>query len=171
MKKLRRWFALLSVFALIVSVQIAHASEANSAQRPGQSTGAGGEHASVERLFSGPHQSVAPEIDWDRVAYGMAAVLALLFLGIYGLKKLRARGIGAKGHCIEVLESRTLARKEKLFLIQVGERAILIASTGETITRVAEFDADELPQRTEDTGADQSGQFASLIRSQLGGSA
>lgn len=106
-------------------------------------------------------------VDWDRLAWGTAAVVALGCLGVYALKKLNKRP-GA-GRYLEVLETRRLGRKFQLFLIRVGSRVVLIACQGDTVACVAELEQDELPEREEQTAGEGNVSFRWLLQSFVGG--
>lgn len=127
------------------------------------------EGRAVEEILSG-NDSTTPEINWDRLAGGMAVVLALLCVSIYGLKKLRASSLTGVGRYLQVLESRSLGHKRQLLLIRVGARIVLIACTGDTIKRVAEFEQEELPGEEENAQTDDKNRFARMMDGLVGGS-
>ncbi len=87
-----------------------------------------------------------PKPKWGRLAAGTAAVLALVCLGVFVLKWLNGGMPLNRGRYLELLESRPIGSKVQLFLIKVGQQAVLIACRGETVARVAQFHEDDLPE-------------------------
>ncbi|MFO8008631.1 MAG: flagellar biosynthetic protein FliO [Candidatus Brocadiia bacterium] len=85
------------------------------------------------------------QIPYGRVVGGTAVVIGLICLGVYVVKKLDSRGVLRKGRHLDVLETRTLGRRLQLYLVRVGERVVLLAATAESVSPVAEFTRDELP--------------------------
>ncbi len=86
-----------------------------------------------------------PDLPWERVLGGTMVVVALVCVGVYVVKKLDRGGLLRKGRHLEVLETRIVGRKLQLYLVRVADRVVLLAQTGNAVTRVAELDKGELP--------------------------
>ena len=91
----------------------------------------------------------------------LAFVIALLLLILYGVNRfssLRGKGRGRKE--IEVISVHHLAPKEKLVLVDVLDRRILLGITAQTITPLATFDRDKTLPKEEP-------EFSELLHSEL----
>lgn len=94
----------------------------------------------------------APAVPWTRVAYGTAAVVALICVGVYVLKKLNHGAPLNRGRYLEVLEARPVGRNVQLILVRVAGRILLLAYGGESVTPVAELSEEELPKSSSPAG-------------------
>lgn len=107
-----------------------------------------------------------PDVPWGRLVTGTVAVVALICVGVYLLKKLNGGAPLTKGRYLEVLENRPVGRNVQLILVRVAGRVLLLAFGGENVTPVAEMSEAELPQATaQPAGFDG---FKSLIRKLAG---
>lgn len=165
----KTWLVWLLVFVFILTISPAWGGETDGNVPLQQQAPKSTERSSVARIMPGT-KCVAPQIDWDRIAYGIAAVMGLLCVGVYGLKKLREHSFGSTGRYVDILDSRVLGRKGELVLVQVGERVVLLARTGDRIDKLAEFTRDELPEQEETGNRQDNGRFAGLMRSLVRGS-
>jgi flagellar biogenesis protein FliO len=86
------------------------------------------------------------------VAYGTAAVVALICAGVYALKKLNHGAPLNRGRYLEVLEARPVGRNVQLILVRVAGRILLLAYGGESVTPVAELSEEELPKSSAPAG-------------------
>jgi flagellar biogenesis protein FliO len=83
-------------------------------------------------------------VPWLRLARGTAVVLGVGCVGLYLYR--RFGGSPAGGGRLEVLEVKALQRKLELYLVRVGDRAILFAVRGDGVRKLAEFQSKELPE-------------------------
>ncbi|KPK66182.1 MAG: hypothetical protein AMK73_00820 [Planctomycetes bacterium SM23_32] len=106
----------------------------------------------------------APRIPWWRLITGTAAVGALICGGVYLLKRLNGGVPFTRGRYLEVIEARPIGRNLQLFLVRVADRVLLLAAANGNVARVAELDAEELPEA--DTAAAPVGLdgFRSLLK-------
>jgi len=105
-----------------------------------------------------------PDLPWGRVIWGTLLVVGLICIGVFLLKKLGGGALLGRGRYVELLEVRPVARGVHLFLVRVAGRVVLLGSTAENVTRLAEFSEDELPRpepQEEPVGLDG---FKSLLR-------
>lgn len=78
----------------------------------------------------------------------------------------RARlGTGGAGHVIDVVASRGLGAKERLILVEVGGKQLLVGVTAQSMTTLHAFDE---PVAGAVVGAESSG-FASRLKAALAG--
>lgn len=169
MDKYRKWLIWQFVFVFTMSaIPVCAATPDDMAARqvpPHESP----DRSVVAKLLRG-RQGGQPQVDWERLAGGMAAVLGVLCLGVYALKKLRAASLGGEGRYIEVIESRALGRKVQIYLLRVGDRVLLIACTEDKVSSVAELGSDELPEQPEKSDKGEAGRFSGLVQSLVRGS-
>ncbi len=85
------------------------------------------------------------DVPWGRVVSSTLFVVALICVGVYVLKRLSG-GALAGGRYMQVMECRQVGRKTELMLVKVAGRVVLLSSSGENVTRLAEFDECELPE-------------------------
>lgn len=109
-----------------------------------------------------------PAIPWGRLLWGTALVAGLICVGVYALKRLNGGFPLNRGRYMELLETRPVGRKVQLFLVRVGRRAVLLASSGSNVTRVAEFADEELPEPEAVRGQGGLCTFASFFRKRAG---
>jgi flagellar biogenesis protein FliO len=83
-------------------------------------------------------------VPWARVIGGTTLVVGLVCVGVYLVKKLGGGALLRKGRYMELLETRVVGRRLQLFLVRVAGRIVLIASSGDHVTQVAEFPEGEL---------------------------
>jgi flagellar biogenesis protein FliO len=113
---------------------------------PGEQVAIGSAQQSARgEPFPWDHESV--RIPWGRLVAGTAAVSGLICLGVWMLKKLNRGGAFGRGRYLELLEARPVGRDVQLFLVRVAGRVVLLASGRSTVSRLAEFREDELPER------------------------
>lgn len=97
--------------------------------------------------------------DWLSFSFSFAVVLALLGALLYGLKRLQSGNLlGMPQRRIRILESASLAPRQKLVLVRVKDQDLLIGVTVQQISTLASFPvgADEaVPEIT--TAADLQG--------------
>jgi flagellar biogenesis protein FliO len=120
-----------------------------------------GQQAEAQRQLP-DWDSEVPAIPWKRLAYGTAAVVALICIGVYALKKLSGGRLGG-GRYIRVMEARPLGRNVQLFVVKVGGRVLVLAYGGETVSRVAELTEEELPESQASEGLAAQGGFGALL--------
>ncbi len=73
----------------------------------------------------------------------MVSVLLVITLGaaaVYASKKLLPKITSAPGREIHVIETVHLGPRKSLHLLKIGNQRILIGSTNETITKLADMD-------------------------------
>jgi flagellar biosynthetic protein FliO len=96
-------------------------------------------------LFAGePNFTVATREDFDTkelVFRMMLSVLLVIVLGtglVYFVKRFGGRITGTAGKKIRVIETVALGTRRMVHLVEVGEKRILIGSTNENITMLAD---------------------------------
>ena len=97
--------------------------------------------------------------DWLSFSFSFAVVLALLGALLYGLKRLQSGNLlGIPQRRIRILESTSLAPRQKLVLVRVKDQDLLLGVTVQQISTLASFPvgADE-PASDETTAADLQG--------------
>lgn len=91
----------------------------------------------------------------------LVLVIALIFLLLYGVRHFSSSRKKTKGRKeIEVIAVHHLAPKEKLVLVDVLDRKILLGITAQTITLLATFDRNK-------TLSKQEPEFSELLHSEL----
>jgi flagellar biogenesis protein FliO len=126
--KVRYWMVLVAVLLLAPTVRAAA-----DPQQPDSSPRWGGKGQETS-------------IPWMRVLGATCFVVGLTCVGVYVVKKLDRKGLLRRGQHMDLVEARMVGRKLQLYLVRVGDRVIMLASAGDTVTRVAEFGEDELPK-------------------------
>ncbi len=107
-------------------------------------------------------------LPWVRVVGGTMLVIGLICVGVYVVKKLDGGGLLRKGRYMELLEARMVGRKLHLYLVRVAGRIVLLAAAGDSVTRVAEFAEEELPQLVAEQGSGGTEGFRSLFKKLVG---
>ncbi len=80
--------------------------------------------------------------DWLSFSFSFAVVLALLGALLYGLKRLQSGNLlGIPQRRIRVLESTSLAPRQKLVLVRVKDQDLLLGVTVQQISTLAAFPA------------------------------
>jgi len=109
-----------------------------------------------------------PELPWARLVSGTLAVAALTCLGVFLLKKVDRRGLLTRQRYMDVLEAKPLGRKTCLFLVRVAGRVVLLGTTGDQVTQLAEFAEDELPSAESAPAREGLGNFGAVIKRLVG---
>ena len=80
--------------------------------------------------------------DWLSFSFSFAIVLALLGALLYGLKRLQSGNLlGMPQRRIRILESTSLAPRQKLVLVRVKDQELLLGVTMQQISTLASFAA------------------------------
>ena len=92
----------------------------------------------------------APPIDWLRMSGSLLLVIALLLGMLWMLKRLKAMQEKNSGpRQMELLETLSVGVRQKIALIQVGSRQVLVGMTPGQFTALGSWDtangADSLP--------------------------
>ncbi len=78
--------------------------------------------------------------DWLSFSFSFAVVLALLGALLYGLKRLQSGNLlGMPQRRIRILESASLAPRQKLVLVRVKDQDLLLGVTVQQISTLASF--------------------------------
>ena len=78
--------------------------------------------------------------DWLSFSFSFAIVLALLGALLYGLKRLQSGNLlGMPQRRIRILESASLAPRQKLVLVRVKDQDLLLGVTVQQISTLASF--------------------------------
>lgn len=184
--------AVATLFALMCGVAIA-------GQQNG-SKSAGAENATAESrpLNLGELEASDPALDADvardakqkdeslivtlgSFLFKLAVVLGLAYASIYALKRFTGlrNTVGSGRRRIRVIENASLGTNRSVHLIEVGAKKLLVGSTPNQISLLAELGAMETEHRestleSDETGQSQptsfAGQLASMIGSDPGGS-
>ena len=101
-----------------------------------------------------------------QMLFGLAAVLALLFGLLWLLKRGGLnRGGGAGG--LRVLGAAAVGARERVVMVQVADRVLVLGVAPGRVNALSEFDASELPERQPDGKAEtsvQGGEFAARLQ-------
>ena len=96
--------------------------------------------------------------DWLSFSFSFAVVLALLGALLYGLKRLQSDNLlGIPQRRIRILESASIAPRQKLVLVRVKDQELLLGVTVQQINTLATFAAGTDEQAPEVTAADLHG--------------
>ncbi len=96
--------------------------------------------------------------DWLSFSFSFAIVLALLGALLYGLKRLQSGNLlGMPQRRIRILESTSLAPRQKLVLVRVKDQELLLGVTVQQISTLASFAATGDEPAPEVTAADLNG--------------
>lgn len=96
--------------------------------------------------------------DWLSFSFSFAIVLALLGALLYGLKRLQSGNLlGLPQRRIRILESTSLAPRQKLVLVRVKDQELLLGVTVQQISTLASFAASGDEPAPEVTAADLNG--------------
>ncbi len=96
--------------------------------------------------------------DWLSFSFSFAIVLALLGALLYGLKRLQSGNLlGLPQRRIRILESTSLAPRQKLVLVRVKDQELLLGVTVQQISTLASFAATGDEPAPEVTAADLNG--------------
>lgn len=102
-------------------------------------------------------------MDWLQWLLSFIGVLGLIFFLFYALKKLN-KGISVKsGNKLRVLDRINLGRDGMLLVVSVCGKLMLLGATSSRVEKLCDLDITE-----EEYGAQQSGDFKSVLSSVLG---
>ncbi|MEW5945346.1 MAG: flagellar biosynthetic protein FliO [bacterium] len=89
----------------------------------------------------GGETPVVPAYSIWRIVFGLGAVIALIFVFSYMLRFLWVRGmrLEVKGRHIRVLDTVQLGINRSLYLVQVGTKLVLVASTDKGMNFITEI--------------------------------
>ena len=77
-----------------------------------------------------------------KFVFSVLLVVILSITGIYLTRKFGSRITGFSGKKVQIIETVRLGPRKALHLLKIHNREILIASTSESITKIARFDQD-----------------------------
>lgn len=115
--------------------------------------------------------------DWLVLGLRLGAVLLVVWLSVLAMRwyvrRTNGGGAGSDGRLLHVMETRALAPNRSLHLVRLGDRAVLLGSTPERITRLLDIDDAEEVERLTETlaGAGASPRSFRAIMDGLGGTA
>lgn len=75
-----------------------------------------------------------------QVALYLGLIVGLIMLIGFAAKKIAPQNLGASSGGMRVVSSLSLGMKEKLVIVQVGEKQMLIGVTPHNISRIEQFD-------------------------------
>ncbi len=91
--------------------------------------------------------TAATSIDWLRVSASMLLVLGLLGALLWTLKRMKSLQVSHKGPpMLEVLETISVGPRQKMALVRVGARQVLVGMTASQFTALGQWD-DPGPQQ------------------------
>jgi flagellar protein FliO/FliZ len=92
----------------------------------------------------------APSFDWVQYLLSFALVIGLLLALLWGLKKLQlgATLVRRSGARVQVIETVALGTRQKIALVRVDDREVLIGVTAQTICALG----DAVATRSTDSG-------------------
>ncbi len=92
--------------------------------------------------------------DWLSFSFSFAVVLALLGALLYGLKRLQSGNLlGLPQRRIRILESASVAPRQKLVLVRVKDQDLLLGVTAQQINTLATFAVSAEDPATDSDGA------------------
>lgn len=111
-------------------------------------------------------ESVVPETDLFQVISSLVAVVVLIFLLAWGVKRVQS-GSAGPGGAIQVVAALALGTRERVVLIQVGDEQILVGvgPGGMRTLHVLDHPLEAQP------GVSGQSAFARRLRDMLGGNA
>ncbi len=84
--------------------------------------------------------SLSSGLDWIGLASSFLLVLGLLALLLFALKRMQAMSVGASGQRqIQLLETLTAGNRQKIVLLRVKDRDILVGVSATQITPLAQW--------------------------------
>lgn len=104
-----------------------------------------------------------------QMLFGLAVVLALLFGILWLLKRLGMNRGGAGGE-LKVLGAASVGARERVVMVEVAGRVLVLGVAPGRVNALSEFDAAELPPREplgEGANAIAGGDFAARLRQML----
>jgi flagellar biogenesis protein FliO len=72
-------------------------------------------------------------------------VLALIYVGLFLLKKWRVDGPGENRHRLRLMETLRLSPKQAVHLVRADSRVLLLGATDQAISVLSEWPDDEAP--------------------------
>lgn len=80
-----------------------------------------------------------------RLASALVIVVAAIYLGVYGLKKMMGKKYSGNRqlNLLEVLETTYIAPKKSVSLVRVADKAVLVGMSDSQITVLTELDTEE----------------------------
>lgn len=88
--------------------------------------------------------SPATGFDAPRVFTALAVVIGLILLLRWGVRRLAPRGMGNGSRAINVLARCHISHKQKILIVQVGRRLLVVGDGGQGLTTLCEIsDPDE----------------------------
>ena len=124
----------------------------------------------MEQLIGGAGGAYQGDPLWQ-AALRLVLALAVLLPLVYAVTRLYARaGTGAAGRgALRVVDAVAIGQNRSICLVEVGERLLVVGSTPQSISLLAEFrDGGEVLRIKERLGAGAARPFASLLRERLG---
>ena len=100
--------------------------------------------------------SAAIGIDWFRISTSMALILVILAALFWILRRVKAiQSAGSQQRKLQVLETLSIGPRQKIALLRVGTREILVGISASQFTALANWDSTSLSSGTPDhnTGA------------------
>ena len=100
-----------------------------------------------------PPSAVAPELGASvmQMMFGLAVVIAILFASLWLIRKLNApRGAGA---AIKVLGATAVGPRERVVLVEIGERVLVLGVAPGRVNALHEIKRSELALPTDTPGA------------------
>jgi flagellar biosynthetic protein FliO len=154
-----------SIAAAPVSDQVGLSDVAPEQQRPIPS--GSDPHWTEQQRAERAGSQVEPPLDsLVKITLFLILVLALILALAWFVQKTgvgQRNGLGGwarpSGAPIEILSVQAVGVKEKLALVKVGEQCLLLGITAQSISRLAEVDAPDVPESAADTVA-----FADLLK-------
>lgn len=103
--------------------------------------------------------------DWMRMILGLMVVVALILLLAFAVRKLQGVGLGSSTG-MKVLAQMSLGPKERVILVSVGGRYLLLGAGNASVSMLYDFGI-QMPQGFE---ANQSTGFVDILKSIKGAS-
>ena len=85
-------------------------------------------------------------VTYYKIIGGLGATLIIFFIALKGIKKLPAHLISGQGDLFQVIAKQSLDSKNTFYLIQSLGRFYLMLGTPQGLTRIDEFDAEEIEE-------------------------
>lgn len=139
---------LLVLLFLLVSL-VVNASESSPEQKPAADVPAvsGPQSPSPAVAAKTPAPTVAPGLGSGvtsanpfSVFFGLALILALIFASAWVMKRLGGANVGS-GSGIKILTGMSVGPREKVLLLEVGEKQILIGVANGNVSHLQTFDS------------------------------
>ena len=102
-----------------------------------------------------------PVINYGQIIYATVFVVAIIFIALFLLKKLRFNTVASQGF-VEIVHSYPISSKDKLLIIKAGSDYLLLGSSSTGIRKLHVLDKDDIHNITSEKNI-KSNEFANIF--------